>query len=54
MAQIARFATRLKRRQQRAGLSLPIRVGTQRFYEVPTYSVFYQVLIRMDPEAFAR
>lgn len=53
VAQIARFATRLKP-QQRAGLSLPIRKGTRRFYEVPTYSVFYQVLIRMDPEAFAR
>ncbi|MCK6498462.1 MAG: ISAs1 family transposase [Nitrospira sp.] len=53
VAQIARFATRLKP-QQRAGLSLPIRKGTRRFYEVPTYSVFYQVLIRMDPEAFAQ
>jgi len=53
VAQIARFATRLKP-QQRAALSLPIRKGTQRFYEVPSYSVFYQVLTRMDPEAFAR
>lgn len=53
VAQIARFATRLKP-LQRAALSLPIRKGTRRFYEVPTYSVFYQVLIRMDPEAFAR
>ncbi len=53
VAQIARFATRLKP-HQRAALSLPIRKGTRRFYEVPTYSVFYQVLSRMDPEAFAR
>ena len=52
VAQIARFATRL-RPQQRAALGLPIKKGTGRFYEVPTYSVFYQVLSRMDPEAFA-
>jgi hypothetical protein len=52
VAQIARFATRL-RPQQRAALGLPIKKGTRRFYEVPTYSVFYQVLSRMDPEAFA-
>ena len=53
VAQSARFGTRLKP-QQRAGLGLPIQKGARRFYEVPTYSVFYQVLIRMDPEAFAR
>lgn len=53
VAQIARFANRLKP-QQCAGLSLPIRKGTRRFYQVPTYSVFHQALIRMDPEAFAR
>ncbi len=53
VAQISRFATRLSP-QQRAALSLPIKKGTRRFYEVPTYSVFYQVLSRMDPEAFAR
>lgn len=53
LAQIARFAPRLKP-QRRAGLSLPIRNGTRRFYKVPTYSVFYQVLVRMDPETFAR
>lgn len=53
VAQVARFATRLQP-QQRAALGLPIKKGTRRFYEVPTYSVFYQVLTRMDPEAFAR
>jgi hypothetical protein len=52
VAQVARFATRLQP-QQRAALGLPIKKGTRRFYEVPTYSVFYQVLSRMDPEAFA-
>ena len=50
--QIARFATRLKP-QQRAELLLPIRKGTRRFYEVPSYDVFYEVLTRMDPEPFA-
>jgi len=52
VAQIARCATRLQPRQ-RAGLGLPLKKGTRRFYEVPGYSVFYQVLSRMDPEAFA-
>jgi hypothetical protein len=49
---IARFATRLQPQQRRA-LGLPIRKGTRRFYAVPSYSVFYQVLTRLDPEAFA-
>jgi hypothetical protein len=53
VAQIARFATRLTPKQ-RAALALPIKKGTRRFYEVPSYSVFYQVLSRMDPEAFAQ
>lgn len=52
VAEIARFATRLHPKQ-RAALGLPIKKGTRRFYEVPGYSVFYQVLSRMDPEAFA-
>jgi len=52
ISEIARFATRLTPRQ-RAELTLPIKKGTRRFYEVPTYSVFYEVLTRMDPEAFA-
>lgn len=52
IAEIARFATRLHPKQ-RAELALPIRKGTRRFYEVPGYSVFYEVLTRMDAEAFA-
>jgi hypothetical protein len=32
---------------------LPLRKGTRAFHEVPGYGVFYQVLTRMDPEAFA-
>ena len=52
ISEIARFATRLKP-GQRAELGLPIKKGTRRFYEVPTYSVFYEVLTRLDPEPFA-
>jgi hypothetical protein len=53
IAEIARFANTLTHPQRRR-LALPIKKGTRRFYRVPTYSVFYQVLTRMDPEAFAR
>lgn len=52
IAEIARFATTLTQ-PQRGRLGLPRRKGTQAFYEVPGYGVFYQVLTRMDPEAFA-
>jgi len=52
VSQIARYATRLQPKQ-RASLGLPVKKGTRRFYEVPGYSVFYQVLSRMDPEVFA-
>jgi len=52
VAEIARFATRLQP-QQRAALGLPRKKGTRCFYEVPGYSVFYQVLSRLDAAAFA-
>ena len=52
IAEIARFATTLTQPQRRR-LGLPLKKGTRRFYEVPGYGVFYQVLTRMDPEAFA-
>lgn len=52
IAEITRFATKLTP-QQRRRLGLPLRRGTRRFYEVPGYGVFYQVLTRMDPEPFA-
>jgi hypothetical protein len=52
IAEIARFATTLTPSQRRR-LNLPRKPGTQRFYQVPGYDVFYQVLTRMDPEAFA-
>jgi len=52
IAEIARFATTLHPRQRRL-LGLPLRKGTRAFYEVPRYGVFYQVLTRLDSEAFA-
>ncbi len=52
IAEITRFATTLTQAQRRR-LGLPRKRGTRAFYEVPGYGVFYQVLTRMDPEAFA-
>jgi predicted transposase YbfD/YdcC len=52
IAEIARFATTL-RQPQRRRLGLPRKKGAQAFYSVPGYGVFYEVLTRMDPEAFA-
>lgn len=52
IAEITRFATTLTQAQRRR-LGLPRRKGTRAFHEVPGYGVFYQVLTRMDPEAFA-
>ena len=52
IAEIARFATTLTPPQRRR-LGLPRKKGTRAFYEVPGYGVFYQVLTRMDCEAFA-
>jgi hypothetical protein len=52
IAEIARFATTLTQPQRRR-LGLPRKKGTRAFYRVPGYDVFYQVLTRMDPEAFA-
>jgi hypothetical protein len=52
IAEIARFATTL-RQPQRRRLGLPLKRGARHFYKVPGYSVFYEVLTRMDPEAFA-
>jgi hypothetical protein len=52
IAEIARFATTLTQSLRRR-LNLPLKKGTKRFHQVPAYDVFYQVLTRMDPEAFA-
>lgn len=52
IAEIARFATSLTQPQRRQ-LALPRKKGTRAFYSVPGYGVFYEVLTRMEPEAFA-
>ena len=52
IAEIVRFATTLSQPQRRR-LGLPRKKDTRAFYKVPGYDVFYQVLTRMDPEAFA-
>lgn len=52
IATLARFATSLLPKQRRL-LGLPRKKGTQAFYEAPGYGVFYQVLTRLDNEAFA-
>jgi hypothetical protein len=52
IAEIARFATTLHPRQRRE-LGLPRKRGTGAFYQVPGYSVFYEVLTRLDAAAFA-
>ncbi|HWH69907.1 MAG TPA: ISAs1 family transposase [Candidatus Sulfotelmatobacter sp.] len=53
IAEIARFAQSLTQSQRRR-LGLPLKKATRAFRKVPGYGVFYQVLTRMDPEAFAR
>lgn len=52
IAEIARFATTLTQPLRRR-LNLPLKKGTKRFHQVPAYDVFYQVLTRLDAEAFA-
>lgn len=52
IAEIDRFAKTLSQAQRR-DLCLPRKKGTKAFWQVPTYSVFYQVLTRLDPEPFA-
>jgi len=53
IAEIARFATSLSQVQRRR-LGFPLKQGTKAFWQAPSYRVFYQVLTRMDPDAFAR
>ncbi|MGH3553752.1 MAG: ISAs1 family transposase [Mycobacterium sp.] len=52
IAEIARFATTLSQKQRHL-LGLPRKKTTRAFYQVPTYSVFYALLTRLDAEAFA-
>jgi|HubBroStandDraft_1064217.scaffolds.fasta_scaffold46084_2 hypothetical protein len=51
-SEIARFATRLSQRQRHL-LGLPRKKGAKAFWQVPSYSVFYDLLCRMDPDRFA-
>jgi hypothetical protein len=51
ISQLARFATKLTQ-HQREMLGLPLKPGT-RFRQVPGYSVFYEVLTRLDADRFA-
>ena len=53
VAQFHRLGWRLTQKQ-RAALWLPLAKGRRRVREVPGYSVYYQVLARLDLEAFAR
>jgi hypothetical protein len=53
ISEIARFAQTLSQAQRRH-LGLPRKKDAKAFWSVPTYSVFYQVLTRLDAEAFAK
>ena len=53
ISEIARFACLLSQRQ-RESLGLPRKKNVKHFFQVPGYSVFYELLTRMDPEGFAR
>ena len=52
ISEIARFANLLSQKQREL-LGLPRKKGVARFFQVPTYSVFYELLTRMEPEGFA-
>ena len=52
IAQIVRFGNRLTQ-AQRKQLGLP-RKRKKEFYRVPCYDVYYKLLLRIDPEEFAR
>ncbi len=52
MAEIHRYASKLTQKQRKS-LILPLKKGTQAFHQVPGYSVFREVLTRVDPESFA-
>ena len=52
MAEIHRYASKLTQKQRKS-LVLPLKKGTQAFHQVPGYSVFREVLTRVEPEGFA-
>jgi len=53
IAEIARFAHLLTQSQRRK-LCLPRKQGSPGFHPVPGYSVYYQMLIRLDPDGFSQ
>ncbi len=53
ISQFERFGWRL-RQDQRAQLRLPLKKGGKKFREIPGYSVYYQLLARLDLDAFAQ
>jgi len=52
ISEIHRYASKLTQRQ-RKNLFLPLKRGTQGFHQVPGYSVFRELLSRVDPKDFA-
>ena len=52
IAQFYRFGWRLKQ-SQRTHLGLPLKKGSRRFRQVPSYSVYYDLLAQVDAEALA-
>ncbi len=52
MADIHRYASKLTQKQRKS-LVLPLKKGTRAFHQVPGYSVFREVLTRVEPEGFA-
>jgi len=53
ISQFHRFGWRL-RQNQRALLGLPFKRGSRKIREIPSYSVYYQLLSRLDLDAFAQ
>ena len=51
-AEFARFAQRLSQRQRQL-LGLPRKAGCKAFWRIPSYSVFYDVVGRLDSDRFA-
>lgn len=52
ISQFHRFAWRL-RQNQRALIRLPFKKGSRKIREIPSYSVYYELLSRLDLDAFA-
>lgn len=53
ISQIQRFAWRLSQ-SQRGLLGFPMKKGSKRFREIPSYNVYYEVLKRLDLDQLAR